>query len=311
VSIEETLAGKLESRFEVVSAYADDWPNIVVGGVPQFAYWNDHVYALKGEAVTVAREVDPSGIARNTVIGRIGRPGADTGTVLTVESNYLLVSVGAVEVRARFDPDKTYTPGDIVALDWKGSTITALFVVTDYVPPAVDIPATTAPPPANNTGELPAFATDSATWSVNLGAWNVYATKNQNVYTGSWYGQTITAAWWYNGATKQLDGAAITHVRFRVPKRFAGVGASNDPGTLHIYVHTNDTRPGGDVSRVTGPYDFVIPPYFQGGFVDLPLAAGDQLKNGGGISIAGDPYMGFQGKAEDPASGQLLVGWSR
>jgi hypothetical protein len=310
VSIEETLAGKLESRFEVVSAYADDWPNVMVGGVEQFAYWNDHVYALKGEAVTVAREVDPSGIARNTVIGRIGRPGADTGTVLTVESNYLLVSVGADEVRARFDPDKTYTPGDIVALDWKGSTITALFVVTDYVPPAVDIPATTAPPPANNSGELSVFATDSGTWVPSLGYWNVWAAKNQNVYTGSYGGYTMVGSWFFNGATRQLAGAVVTRVRFRVPKRFS-VGAYNSTGTLHIYVHTSDTRPGGDVARVTGPYDIAIPPNFQGGFVDLPLAAGDQLKNGGGISIAGDPYMGFQGKAVDPASGQLLVGWSR
>lgn len=310
MSIEETLAGKLDSRFEVVSAFADDWPNIVVGGVQQFAYWNDHVYALKGEAITVAREVDPSGIARNTVIGRIGRPGADTGTVLTVESNYLLVSVGAAEVRARFDPAKTYTPGDIVALDWKGGTITALFVVTDYVPPAVDIPATTAPPPANNSGELAAFATDSGTWVPSLGYWNVWAAKNQNVYTGSYGGYTMFGSWFFNGATRQLAGAAITRVRFRVPKRFS-VGAYNSTGTLHIYVHTNDTRPGGDVARVTGPYDIAIPPNFQGGFVDIPTAAGDQLKNGGGISIAGDPYMGVQGKAEDPASGQLLIGWAR
>jgi hypothetical protein len=310
VSIEETLAGKLESRFEVVSAYADDWPNVLVGGVMQFAYWNDHVYALKGEAVTVAREVDPSGIARNTVIGRIGRPGADTGTVLTVESNYLLVSVGADEVRARFDPDKTYTPGDVVALDWKGSTITALFVVTDYVPPAPVSPPTIAPPSVNNTGELSVFATDSGTWVPSLGYWNVWAAKNQNVYTGTYAGYTMFGAWFFNGATRQLAGAGITRVRFRVPKRFS-VGAYNSTGTLHIYVHTNDGRPGGDVSRVTGPYDVDIPPNFQGGFVDLPLAAGDQLKNGGGISIAGSPYMGFQGKAEDPASGQLLIGWSR
>ena len=310
MSIEEVLAGPLDPRTQVVSAFADDWPNVVVGGVQQFAYWCDHVYAVKGEAVTVAREVDPSGMARNTVIGRLGRPGADTGTVLSIEATYLLVSVGATEVRARFDASKTYTPGDVVALDWKGGTITALFVVTAYVPPAPVDPGTTAPPPANNSGELAVFATDSGTWVPQLGYWNVWAAKNQNVYQGSYGGYSMFGAWFYNGATKQLAGATVARVRFRVPKRFS-VGAYNNTGTVHVFVHTNDGRPGGDVARVAGPYDVAIPPNFQGGFVDLPIAAGDQLKNGGGISIAGDPYIGFQGKAEDPASGQLLIGWSR
>lgn len=311
MSIEEALAGKLAPRYEVVSGYAHDWPNVMIGGVQQFAYWNDHVYAVRGEPVTVAREIDPGGIARNTVIGRIGRPGADTGTVLTVEGNYLLVSVGADEVKARFDSGKVFTPGDVVALDWKGATITALFVVTNYIPPVPDIIGSTAPPPTASSGELPIFATDSATWNANLGYWNVHALKNQNVYTGSWYGSTTTGAWWYNGATKQLAGATITGVQFRVPKRFSGVGAYNNAGTLHVYVHNSDARPGSDVSRVAGPYDLTIPPHFQGGFFDLPAAAGDVLKNGGGISVVGDPYMGFQGKAEDPASGQLIFKYTR
>jgi len=310
VSIEETLAGKLKPRNEVVSAFADDYPNIILGGVQQHAYWNDHVYAVKGEAITVAREVDPSGITRNTVIGRIGRPGADTGTVLTVETNYLLVSVGAIEVRARFDTAKTYTPGDVVALDWKGGTITALFVVTDYVPPPVIAPSTTAPPPTNNTGELPVFANDSATWSATLGYWNVWATKNQNLYTGTSGGHTVTASWFYNGATKQLEGATITEVRFRVPKRFLA-GSYNDPITLHLYLHSSDTRPGTDVARYAGPYDLTIPAHFQGGWFNLPVEVGEALKAGGGISISGSPYAGFQGKSEDPASGQLLIKWAR
>lgn len=309
-SIEEVLAGPLVARNEVVSAFADIWPNVIVGGVQQFAYWNDHVYAQPGEAITVAREVDPSGVTRNTVIGRIGRPGADTGTVLTVEANYLLVSVGATEIRARFDTAKTYTPGDIVALDWKGGTITALFVVSTYVPPPVTAPSTTAPPPTTNSGELAVYATDSATWNLNFNAWNVWATKKQDVYTGTNSGHTVTGSWFYNGATKQLEGATITEVRFRVPKRFPA-GSHNDPITLHIYLHSSDTRPGADVSRYAGPYDLTIPAQFQGGWFNLPVEVGDALKAGGGISIAGNPYAGFQGKADDPASGQLLIKWQR
>ena len=100
MSIEETLAGPLRSRTEVVSAYAAAWPNIVLGGVPQFAYWNSHVYAEPGEAVTVAREVDPSGVARNTVIGRIGRPGATEGTVVSADGTKAVVTAGGAEVTA-------------------------------------------------------------------------------------------------------------------------------------------------------------------------------------------------------------------
>lgn len=314
---EETLAGSQEPRTNIVSAYADDWPNILLGGVSQFAYWNDHVYAVKGEAITVSREVDPNGTARNTVIGRIGRPGADTGTVLTVEPLYLLVSVGATEVKARYDPTKTYTPGDVVALDWKGATITALFVVTEYVPPPVNVGGT-APPPSGVSQRQDSFlATDSATWVPGLGIWNAWAAKNQNVYQGSYAGHTMFGSWFYNGSTKALAGASIDRVFFRVPKRFA-VGSNNAAGDIRIYVHTSNTRPGGDVARVMGPYNFSIPPNYNGsqvlqagvlgGFVELPAAVGGQLAAfGGGISIAGDPYMGFAGKAEDPSSGQLLV----
>ena len=314
---EETLAGSQEPRTNIVSAYADDWPNVLLGGVTQFAYWCDHVYAVKGEAVSVAREVDPNGTARNTVIGRIGRPGADTGTVLTVEATYLLVSVGATEVRARFDADKTYSPGDVVALDWKGGTITALFVVTDYVPPPPLTGGTTPPPTGASTRQDSFLATDSATWVPGLGVWNAWAAKNQNVYQGSYSGFSMFGSWFYNGSTKALAGATVDRVFFRVPKRFA-VGSNNAAGDIHIYVHTSNTRPGGDVARVLGPYSFNIPANYNGsqvlqagvlgGFVELPTIVGANLAAfGGGISIAGDPYMGFAGKAEDPSSGQLLI----
>jgi hypothetical protein len=310
VSIEETLAGKLETRTQIVSAFADDWPNVVIGGVQQFAYWCDHVYVLKGEAIMVSREIDASGGTRNTVVGRLGRPGADTGTVLTVETNYLLVSVGATEVRARFDPDKTFTPGDVVALDWKGATITALFVVTDYVPPPAVSTGTTAPPPASSSGTLAAYATDSATWVPGLSAWNAWARGGQNVYQGSYGGYSMFGAWFYNGATKQLDGATITRVQFNVPKRLT-VGSYNSAGALHLYTHNADNRPGGDVTRVSGPFDIPLQPGSQGGWVDLPTVVGDTLKTGGGIAVMGDPYMGVVGKAEDPTSGQLLIQWNR
>lgn len=310
MSIEESLAGRLRSRSEVVSAYADVWPNIIVGGKQQFAYWNDHVYAAAGEAITVAREIDPSGVARNTVIGRIGRPGATEGTVLSADGTAAVVSVGAIEVTAAYNSGLTLVGGDTVRLMWQGRVATVLAKLTSYVAPPVQGAGTTAPPPANSTGELPVFATDSATWVPGLGAWNAWATGRQRVFQGSWKGSTTYGAFFYNGATRQLAGATVTDVALRVPKRLA-VGSYNSPSTLHVYVHGSDTRPGGDVARISGPYDISIPAHWQGGFVGLPTAAGDALKNGGGISIAGEPYMGFVGKAEDPAAGQLAFKWAR
>lgn len=318
--IEEALAGPLRPRTEIVTAYADTWPNIIVGGVTQFAAWVDNCYPAVGEPVTVAREVDPAGFARNIVLGRLDRPGATEGTVLSTDGTKALVSVGAEEVTAAYDPDKTFTPGDTVRIIWQGRVATVAFKLTSYVPPPAQNPGTTAPPPANSTGRLPALATDSATWTATLGYWNVWAQQNQKVYTGSYGGHTTTGSWFYNGTTKQLAGATIVKVMFRVPKRLP-VGSFNSAGTLHIYVHTSDTRPGGDVARVLGPYDVSIPAGWTGegeltagnpaGFVTLPNEAGTQLINGGGISVAGDPYMGFAGKAEDPASGQLLIDWQR
>jgi hypothetical protein len=320
VRIEERLAGSQDPRTNVVSAFAHDYPNIVLGGVPQFAYWCDHVYAVKGEPVAVAVESDPNGGARNTVIGRIGRPGATEGTVLSADGTKALVSVGAEEVAAAYNSDLTLTGGDTVRLLWQGRVATVLVKLTSYVAPPADSPGTTAAPPNTSAGELSALATDSATWVPTLGAWNRWAAQNQNVYQGTYGGSTMYGAWFYNGFTKQLAGATLTDVLFRVPKRFA-VGSYNSAGDIHIYVHTSDNRPAGDVARVLGPYSFTIPPNYNGGsvlqdgvpagFVRLPIAAGTQLVSGGGISITGSPYMGFAGKAEDPSSGQLLIPWSR
>lgn len=312
MSIEEALAGPLRARTEIVSAYADFWPSIIVGGVPQFAYWNDHVYAEPGEAITVAREIDPSGVARNTVIGRIGRPGATEGTVISADGQKAVVSIGATEVTAPYASGLTLVGGDTVRLMWQGRVATVLAKLTSYVAPPVAVPGTTAPPPSSTSGKLPVFATDSATWDPVLGAWNVWAEQNQKLYQGTYSGRTLRAAWFYNGATRQLEGATIAGpVEFRMPKRLA-VGAYRDPLVVRVYVHSSDTRPGGDVTRIAGPYDFTLAPNYQGGWVTLPAEVGTQLaRSGGGLSIAGESYLGLAGKAEDPSSGQLTIPWSR
>ena len=309
MTFEDQLAAQRDST-EILAGFADDYPNVVIGGVSQYAVWNDHVFAQRGEPITVARIRSADGPFENRVIGRVGRPGADSGTVLTVNATYLLVSVGAEEVQCRYDPTKTYVPGDVVALDWKGATVTVLFKVTSFTPPVPPPPPTAPPPATSTTGTLKPRATDSATWVPGLGSWNNWAGGMQNVYQGTWAGYTTYGSWFYNGATKQLAGATIKRVQLRLPRRLT-VGAYNNTATVHVYVHTSNNRPGGDVTRVLGPYNINVPASYQGGLVTLPNAVGDQLKNGGGISIAGEPYMGFVGKSSDVASGQLFIDWER
>lgn len=318
--IEETLAGPLQPRTGVTSAIADVFPNIFLGGVRQFAYWADHVYADPGEAVVVSREVDPNGSARNYVVGRVGQPQPTSGTVASATGSSAVVSLGAGTVTARYNSGLSLSAGDTVALLWQGRIATVTAKLTDYVPPPVEAAPSPSPPPAPKTGTLSAFATDTATWVPGLGVWNAWAGGNQNVYQGSWSGYTTYGSCFYNGQTKQLAGATVTRVLLRIPKRLS-VGAYNNAATIHVYVHTSNNRPGGDVARVLGPYNFTIPAQYAGnstiqsgvpkGWVSLPVAAGTQLAGGGGISISGEPYMGFVGKATDPSAFQLLTDWQR
>jgi hypothetical protein len=144
--------------------------------------------------------------------------------------------------------------------------------------------------------------------------WNT--TYGPNVYQGNaatWGGPASNSgSWFYGNAASQLLGATITRVAFRLPKRTSG-GATSSTVTAHFYLHQSSQKPGGDVARVSGPHNIGIAPGYKGGdWVDLPLAWGPTLVAGGGVSISGDPYMGFVGKsAADPESGLLQLTWER
>jgi hypothetical protein len=106
-----------------------------------------------------------------------------------------------------------------------------------------------------------------------------------------------------------LQGKNISRIRLHLPARLR-VGTYNSAATIHVYAHTSGSRPGGDVSRVVGPHDISIPPGFGGGDFDLPLTFAAAIAGGGGISIAGDPYAGFNSRLDDPTSGRLILNWS-
>jgi hypothetical protein len=301
-----------QGSFEVVPGFAETYPNIRVAGLVQEAVWMGQ-YALPGEPIIVGVIRKPDAPAQCLMLGRVGGPLPVEGTVSAAPggSDTITVTADSVDYTVTFLDSYTPTVGDRVGLLWQGSLGRALGKVG--VTPAVGTapPATPAPPGAATSGELPVIASDSATFSPGFG-WNSY--YGQNVYQGdgSVWGapSTNNGAWFYAAGAAQLDGATITRVQFRLPAR-KSAGASSSSATAHIYLHTSATRPGGDVTRTAGPFDYSVPAGFGGGYIDLPTAWGATLAAGGGIGISGSPYMGFRGRGEDPASGQLKLTWTR
>jgi hypothetical protein len=99
-------------------------------------------------------------------------------------------------------------------------------------------------------------------------------------------------------------------VQFKVPARL-DVGSHNADVTIFVYAHTSGSRPGGDVDRVAGPHEIVIPAKWRGGLKDLPAEFGPAIAGGGGISFAGGSYAGFISRLDDPEAGKIIMDWIR
>lgn len=297
-----------------VPGFADVHPLVKVGGVVQAATWPDNVYAAPGEPVIIAQLIRPDAPAQNVVISRVGAAGPREATVTAAPggSDTITVAAGSTSYLATFLASYTPIVGDRVRLLWQGRDATVIGKVG--VAPAAPkpyTPGTLPPPAAASSGVFDRPVTDSATWSAGYG-WNGYYGQNLYQGNGSTWGAPATnnGAWFYAGAFAELAGATYNRVQLRLPARKTG-GNFNAAGTIHVYIHTSPNRPGGDVSRVAGPYDFTIPAGYGGGLVDLPTSTAPLLVAGGGVAISGNPYMGFKGKTEDPTSGQILIGWQR
>jgi hypothetical protein len=124
----------------------------------------------------------------------------------------------------------------------------------------------------------------------------------------------VDGAFFYAGSPTELAGRTITRVQCRMGARLS-VGASNTGVNVNFYTHTSANKPGGDVTRTTGPTTILFPagwnPGPGDGWFDLPTTFGAALLAGGGLAIAGDPYAGFAGRLQDPAAGQIKLDWSR
>lgn len=302
--------------FLVSGGYAGVYPNVQYRGVTQPAIWLCD-YALPGEPVIIGAVGKKDAPGELIVLGRVGQAGPAEGSVTAAPSGSDTITVTANSIAYTVTFLASYTPvvGDRVRMFWQGGSGTVLGKVGVTPTPVILPPATAAPPPPATMGTLPVPAVDSATYSAGYG-WN--AAYKQNAYQGDgspWGGPSSNSgAWFYGDTATQLAGATITGATFRLPARTSG-GFSSSGATVHLYLHTSPTRPGGDVSRVNGPVDFTIPAGYGGGdLVPLPSSWYAGLAAGGGVSITGGPYLGLigcRGDKSDPASGQLNLSWQR
>lgn len=199
--------------------------------------------------------------------------------------------------------------GALVRLDWQSTAPWIWPSAAATIPPPVPGGggATPEPPPTSTSGTLTVTAIDSGSWQVG-GTWAWAGTDVYQYRYGS--SRENRGAWFYGNGAAQLAGATITGARIRLGARLR-IGNYNGSAVLHLHRHTNGARPGADVTRVAGPHDITVGPNAGPGWVDIPTAWGQDLITGGGIAVAGSPYVGIAGVGSDPASGQLQLDWRR
>jgi hypothetical protein len=257
-----------------------------------------------------------NGTGDAVVTGRVTlQPRPAEGIVKTVPPSSPTITVtgtDGIDYTAKFAASYTPTVNDNVLLAWNA----ALPYVTGKVGvvAAPNAPSTggVAPPAGQAaSGQTPFPAQDSATWVPTLGLWDKWSRQGGRVYQGSSGGNSTYGSWFYAGSLTQLAGRTWTRIQFTLGSRDPAAGAYSSPAVVHFYAHTSPNRPGGDVTRATGPFDVVIQPNEGQQTIDLPTSFAGALAGGGGISIAGDPYAGFAGYLQEAASGLLLIDWSR
>lgn len=284
---------------------------VYVGGKSLPAVWLQSIYPEHGAACLVAI-TRVSGQATAWVLGGSGAMPVPNHvvTVTVVPSGGTTATVTANGVSYTAYRLTSYTPavGDKSLAVWMEGTP---FLVGALTPAATgDVTATApAPAPAPKVSGSSSFPIrDSGTWTQGYN-WNGY--YGPHTYSGSGYVPPSSGNWFYGGATKALaDKTNIDRVRFYLGSR-RQAGSYNSTVTVHFYVHNANVRGSGEPARISGPFNINVAPYWGGGWIDLPVSVGTTLKSGGGISIAGDPYVGFTAGAAQPAAGTLYVNWRK
>lgn len=270
----------------------------VAGGVGNLRWVGGYV-PVNGDAVLVALT---SGFA--WVLGSIATTGHPaTGSVTSIPGGGVInVNVGGTSMTCAYVTSYSPVVGDTVALDWATSTPRVIGkIATAAAPTAPPPPA--APPGLPTTGSKTFAAVDAASW--RDGTWR---TDTGDVIQGDapgYAGHPNNGAWFYGSAPTSLSGITVSSAQIWLP---AGSSSVSTP-TIHLYRHTSNTRPGTDVSRVSGPYD-VTKPWGTAGWYTLNTAAAQAIvTSGGGISITGTPYSRNNGLSKDGQSGAIKIFW--
>ncbi|WP_152203642.1 hypothetical protein [Georgenia thermotolerans] len=250
------------------------------------------------------------------------RPSTGRVTAVTAGAKTITLTAGGVTHQSPFLGVWSPTVGQDVTLLWpEDDTVPVALGPIGQVPAPAPAPTPEVPPaptnpatPAPESGWTWFTATDSGTMNQNNN-WN--ASTGRAVRQGSGYGLTGQGAWWYG--TKPSDtlrGRTITRMQIRLPAR-ERIGNYNAAVTFHFYLHDQASR-GGRPARLDGPHNHALSAGYRGGdMIDLPASWGQHIvNNGGGITIWGDPYAGLVGvgaafEGLDPASGQIVLDWTR
>lgn len=281
-----------------------------VGGNVLSATWADPMIVDDGDVVSV--RIEGYGIGAKAYVSSrsTNQPRPRTGIVSAVPAGSATISVTANGVTYTAEPVE-FVPvvGNKVHLDWGAGSPRAIGKVTTTtaVKPPVSAPA--PPPPRKaSAGKVTAVPRLSRTyWSG--GGWGSYAGDGRKVHQGSWYGATVSGAWFYGTPFRSLQGRTITRVTFRTGARLR-IGNYSQNAAFRFYAHTNSSQPSGDTNRVTAPFNWTAKPGQRATTIDLPTSFGSVLVDGGGIAIYGEPYAGMIGTtSSSPDSGTLTLYW--
>lgn len=314
----EKRSGQATSRYQgtVVQPNPDDPALAVnVAGNVLAARVIDPLVVAVGDSVLVDVVREARGLGAAWVVGRAASSFSPAqGTVKTVPVGSETITVtgtDGIDYTATFLASYTPVVGDRVTLDWSAAVPNVNGEVGLSAAPPPPDPGVAPPPAPSASGQSTFRAVDSSTfWGPGgWGSWNKN-TSPSGVFQGNYGGLgDLTGAWWYGGATTQLQGKNVTGIRILFGAR-RPVGSSNAAATVHVKTHTSANRPGGNVTFGSGATDITADPGQGPREYDLPLSFGPDLKAGGGIAIFGNPYAGFDGVLARPDSGLLIIDWT-
>lgn len=315
-----TIAGVAQQGSDVqmrVGQIHYDTTNLVFyvtsGGQPVNAVWNQALVPYDGANCVLLLASQGNNVGTYFVAfitDSVPNPGITAKvTAFTAGQPTCTVKIGNTSYTAQRAASYTPTVGDVAIVFFAAGTAYAVAPLSVYTPPLTTLPAATQPPPGKSgSGNSLITCQDSGTWTDTYN-WNSYF--GQNTYSGSGYVPRSTGSWFYNGGTLGLaDKTTINAIRFFLGPRRNG-GAYNSAATVHFYTHNAVSRGAGEPTRIDGPFDVSIPAGWGGDWVALPGSFAATLKAGGGISIAGDPYVGFTGVGENGNAGALSIDWSK